>query len=110
VSSELPQTPAEHADTRAMSHVPIPRPPPKRNADSLVRAGGDPTANLFHPLETVKQIEKWWLVIAGGANHAQQQLLLNHLTTNVAATLRKQLRGAVTTPLAYCAQRDPTNC
>ena len=56
-------------------------------------------ANLFHPLETVKQIEKWWLVIAGGANHAQQQLLLNHLTTNVDATLRKQLRGAVTTPL-----------
>jgi len=67
-------------------------------------------ANLFHPLETVKQIEKWWLVIAGGANHAQQQLLLNHLTTNVDATLRKQLRGAVTTQLAYCAQRDPTNC
>ena len=76
---------------------------------------GDPSefvvpANLVHRLETVKQIGKWWLVVAGGANHAQQQLLLDHLIPNVAATLRTELRSAVVTPLAYCAQRNPTNC
>ncbi len=91
--------------------------PPWRN--TIVRTvkpvRGNPSefvvpANLFHPLETVKQIGTWWLVIAGGANHAQEQLLLDHLTTNVTAILRKKLRGVVVTPLAYCAQRDPTNC
>ncbi|HJS97212.1 MAG TPA: hypothetical protein VJ741_23285 [Solirubrobacteraceae bacterium] len=92
------------------------RTPWRNTIDRTVKpVTGDPSefivhANLFHPLETVKQIETWWLVITGGANHTQQQLLLEHLTTNVAATLRQQLRGTVTTPLAYCAQRDPTNC
>ena len=65
---------------------------------------------MVHPLETVKQIGKSWLVIAGGANHGQQQLLLDHLTTNVAATLGAELRSAAVTPLAYCARRNPTNC
>jgi hypothetical protein len=68
-----------------------------------------PTA-FFHPAETVEQINKWWLVIDGGKNPQQQQLLLNQLTTAVSPQLAATLRTAIATPLTFCARQNPTAC
>jgi hypothetical protein len=68
-----------------------------------------PTA-FFHPAETVKQIDKWWLVIQGGASPAQQQLLLDQLDTTVSPKLNAALRGTTPSPAAFCARETPTAC
>jgi hypothetical protein len=63
-----------------------------------------------NPAETVKQIDKWWLVIDGGKNPQQQQLLLRRLTTTVAPSLNRTLRNTIATPLTFCARQNPTAC
>jgi hypothetical protein len=68
-----------------------------------------PTA-FFHPSETVKQIDKWWLVIQGGASPAQQQLLLDQLDTIVSPKLKAALRGTTPSPATFCARETPTAC
>ena len=68
-----------------------------------------PTA-FFHPAETVKQIDKWWLVIQGGANPKQQQLLLDQLATTVSPKLRATLRDTTPSPATFCAGANPTAC
>ena len=68
-----------------------------------------PTA-FFHPAETVKQIDKWWLVIQGGADPKQQQLLLDQLDTTVRPKLRATLRDATPSPATFCARASPTAC
>ncbi len=68
-----------------------------------------PTA-FFHPAETVKPIDKWWLVIQGGANPQQQQRLLDQLDTTISPKLRPALRGATPSPATYCAGLNPTAC
>ena len=68
-----------------------------------------PTA-FFHPAETVKQIDKWWLVIQGGANPKQQQLLLDQLATTVSPKLRATLRDTTPSPSTFCAGANPTAC
>ncbi|HEY5262221.1 MAG TPA: hypothetical protein VIJ33_08920 [Solirubrobacteraceae bacterium] len=68
-----------------------------------------PTA-FFHPAETVEQINRWWIVIDGGKNPQQQQLLLNQLATAVSPQLAATLRTAIATPLTFCARQNPTAC
>ena len=58
----------------------------------------------------VKQIDKWWLVIQGGANPKQQQLLLDQLATTVSPQLRATLRGTTPSPATFCAGANPTVC
>lgn len=68
-----------------------------------------PTA-FFDPAETVKQIDKWWLVIQGGANPKQQQLLLDQLDTTISPQLTATLRGTTPSPATFCARDEPTAC
>ncbi|MHB1572250.1 MAG: hypothetical protein ACYC0H_24010, partial [Solirubrobacteraceae bacterium] len=67
-------------------------------------------ANVAHPLETVKQIAKAWLIVSGGNSTHQQQLLLDHLKITTSAQLRTRLRDAITTRAAFCARQYPTAC
>ena len=68
-----------------------------------------PTA-FFHPAETVKQVDKWWLVIQGGSNVKQQQLLLDQLDATVTPTLKASLRDTRPSPATFCARETPTAC
>ena len=69
-----------------------------------------PPSAFFHPAETVKQIDKWWLVIQGAANPKQQQLLLDQLATTVGQKLRATLRHTTPSPATFCAGASPTAC
>jgi hypothetical protein len=68
-----------------------------------------PTA-FFHPAETIEQINKWWLVIDGGADLQQRQRLLDQLRTTVSPKLKAALRDTTASPATFCAREDPTGC
>jgi hypothetical protein len=69
-----------------------------------------PATAFFHPAETIEQIDKWWLVIDGGANLQQRQRLLNQLHTTVSPKLKATLRGTTASPATFCARQAPTAC
>jgi hypothetical protein len=69
-----------------------------------------PATAFVHPAETVEQIDKWWLVIDGGASLQQRQRLLNQLQAIVSPKLRATLRHTTASPATFCARQAPTTC
>lgn len=69
-----------------------------------------PSTAFFHPAETIEQINKWWLVIDGGADLQQRQRLLDQLRTTVSPKLKAALRDTTASPATFCAREDPTAC
>ena len=69
-----------------------------------------PATAFVHPAETIAQINKWWLVIDGGANPQQRQRLLDQLHATVSPKLNPALRDTTASPATFCAREEPTAC